>query len=153
MSVTQGARPLAVTPHPLSPSRRLLRGALGATIVVGSLVTWLGIPLFWIWVAAQFSDEHPLVYMIALAACPATMAAWGFMLYRLNATYVRLGPPEARTPPAARSAWLKSVSGERGRRRPTSLIDVSMALSVIIAVVAMAVWFFAFAENYVPFPR
>jgi hypothetical protein len=130
-----------------------VRASLAVTIVAGSLFTWLAIPLFWIWVAAQFTEEHPLVYMVALAACPATMAIWGFMLYRLNAMYVALGPPEERTQPAARSAWLKSVSGERGRRRPTSLIDTSMAVSVVIAVVVMAVWFFSVAESYVPFPR
>jgi hypothetical protein len=141
-----------VTPHPLPTGRRLLRAALAATIVVGSLFTWLGIPLFWIWVAAQFSEDHPLVYMIALAACPATMAAWGFMLYRLHATYVLMGPPPE-APPERRSAWLKSLSAERRRRTPASLIDVSMAASVVIAVVAMAIWFFGFAENYVPFPR
>ena len=152
MSVTEGARPFAVTPPPLPPGRRLLRAALAVTIVAGSLFTWLGIPLFWIWVAAQFSAEYPLVYMVALAACPATMAAWGFMLYRLNAVYVLMGPPpEAQ--PTRRSAWLGSVSGERGGRGPASLIDVSMAVSVLVALAAMAVWFFGFAENYVPFPR
>jgi hypothetical protein len=152
MSVTEGARPLAVTPYQLPPTRRLLRAALALTIVAGSLVTWLGIPLFWIWVAAQFSTEHPLVYMVALAACPATMAAWGFMLYRLHAVYVLMGPPPE-GPPERRSAWLKSLSAERRRRAPASLIDVSMAASVVIAIVAMAIWFFGFAENYVPFPR
>jgi hypothetical protein len=152
MSVSEGARPLAVTPHPLPLGRRVVRAALAVTIVVGSLFTWLGIPLFWIWVAAQLSDDYPLVYMVALAACPATMAAWGFMLYRLNAVYMLMGPPRE-GPPQRRSAWLKSVSGERGRRVPASLIDVSMAASVVIALAAMAVWFFGFAENYVPFPR
>jgi hypothetical protein len=152
MSVSQGARPLAVTPSEIPAGRHLLRGAIALTIVVGSLFTWLGIPLFWIWVAAQFSHEHPLVYVVALAACPATMAAWGFMLYRLNAAYVLMGPAQE-GPPERRSAWLKSLSAERRRRGPTSLIDVSMAASVLIAVLAMAIWFFGFAENYMPFPR
>ena len=142
MSVSEGARPVAV-----------LRAAVALTIVVGSLFTWIGLPLVWIWIASQLSDDYPMVYVVALAACPATMALWGFMLYRLNAVYVMLGPPEERHGDAARSAWLKSSSGERGRRAEASLIDMSMAASVLLAIIAMAVWFFFFAENYGITPR
>ena len=142
MSVIEGARPPAA-----------LRAAIAVTIVVGSLFTWVGLPLLWVWIASHLSDDYPMVYVVALAACPATMAAWGFMLYRLNAVYVSLSPPDERRP-AARSAWLRSSSSEaRDRRAPASLIDMSMAASVLIAIIAMAVWFFFFAENYGVMPR
>jgi hypothetical protein len=129
------------------------RAALAAVIVVGSLGMWLGIPAFWMWVAGQLTYEYPSIYMFALAACPLTMILWGWMLYRINRRYVELTPPPADAPGAQRSAWLTSVSGDRRpRRREASLLDVSMVVSVIIALSVMAVWFFAFAHNFGPLP-
>ena len=130
------------------------RAALACLIVVGSLVTWIGIPVFWIWVAGQLIDEYPSIYMLALGACPLTMIVWGWALYRINGIYIELAPPRADPPGTQRSAWLGSLSAERKpRRRQATLLDVSMIVSVIIALTAMAVWFFAFAHNSLPYPE
>jgi hypothetical protein len=115
---------------------------------------WLGIPVFWIWFAGQLIHEYPSVYMLALAACPLTMIVWGWLLYRLNAIYLELVPPPADAPGAQRSAWLGSLSAERRpRRHQVTLLDVSMVVSVIVAITVMAVWFFAFAHNIGPLPE
>jgi hypothetical protein len=132
----------------------MYRTALALVIVVGSLVMWIGIPILWIWIAGQLIDEYPSIYLLALAACPLTMILWGWALYRINAIYLELTPPPADAPGIQRSAWLGSLSGERKpRRRAASLLDVSMIISVIIALTAMAVWFFAFAHNTGPLPE
>jgi hypothetical protein len=129
------------------------RAALACVIVVGSLVFWIGIPLFWIWVAGQLIDEYPSIYLLALAACPLTMIAWGWVLYRVNLIYLGLAPPAPDTPGIQRSAWLGSLSDNRKpKRRQATLLDVSMIVSVIIALSAMAVWFFVFAHNSGPLP-
>jgi hypothetical protein len=129
------------------------RAALALTIIIGSLITWIGIPLFWIWVAGQLIDEYPSIYLLALAACPLTMILWGWVLYRINAIYLDLTPPPPDVPGIQRSAWLGSLSGERKpRRRQASLLDVSMIVSVIIALTVMAVWFFVFAHNPLVLP-
>ncbi len=131
----------------------MYRAALACVIVVGSLVFWIGIPLFWIWVAGQLIDEYPSIYLLALAACPLTMIVWGWILYRVNAIYVELTPPPPDAPGAQRSAWLGSLSGDRRpKRREASLLDVSMVVSVIIALTALTVWFFAFAHTTGPLP-
>ena len=129
------------------------RAALACVIVVGSLVFWIGIPLFWIWVAGQLIDEYPSIYLLALAACPLTMIIWGWMLYRVNVIYVELAPPRQDAPGTQRSAWLGSLSdNRRPKRREPTLLDVSMIVSVIVALTAMAIWFFVFAHNTGPLP-
>ena len=129
------------------------RAALGIVIVLGSLGMWLGIPAFWIWVAGQLIHEYPSIYMLALGACPLTMIVWGWLLYRINAVYAELTPPPPDAPGAQRSAWLGSLSAERRpRRRQPTLLDVSLVISVIVALTVMAVWFFAFAHNSGPLP-
>jgi hypothetical protein len=132
----------------------MYRGALACVIIIGSLVFWIGIPLFWLWVAGQLIHEYPSIYLLALAACPLTMIVWGWVLYRVNAIYVELTPPRRDAPGVQRSAWLGSLSGDRRpKRRQATLLDVSMIVSVIIALTAMAVWFFAFAHNTGPLPE
>ena len=130
------------------------RAALAFLIVAGSLGMWLGIPAFWIWLAGQLIHEYPSIYMVALAACPLTMIVWGWVLYRINVVYLELAPPPPDAPGAQRSAWLGSLSAERRpRRRQVTLLDVSMVISVIIAISVMFVWFFAFAHNTGPLPE
>jgi hypothetical protein len=132
----------------------MYRAALACVIVVGSLIFWIGIPLFWLWVAGRLIDEYPSIYLLALAACPLTMIVWGWVLYRVNRLYMELAPPPPDSPGVQRSAWLGSLSDNRTpRRRQVSLLDVSMVVSVIIALTAMMVWFFAFAHNAGPLPE
>jgi hypothetical protein len=132
----------------------VVRAALAITIVAGSLIMWIGIPLAWIWAAGQLSHDYPSIYMAALGGCPLTMIGWGWMLFRVNAVYQELAPPPPDAPGVQRSAWLGSMSGERRpRRRQASLLDLSMIVSVIIALTAMAVWFFAFAHTSGPVPE
>ena len=129
------------------------RTALACVIVVGSLLFWVGIPLFWIWVAGQLTAEYPSIYLFAAAACPLTMIGWGWILYRVNLIYVELAPPPPDSPGTQRSAWLGSLSdNRRPKRRQSTLLDVSMIVSVIIALTALAVWFFAFAHSAGPLP-
>jgi hypothetical protein len=132
----------------------MYRTALACVIVVGSLIFWVGIPLFWIWLAGRLAEEYPSIYLFAAAACPLTMIGWGWLLYRVNVIYLERTPPPADAPGAQRSAWLGSLSDNRKpKRRQPTLLDVSMIVSVIIALTAMAVWFFVFAHNSGPLPE
>jgi hypothetical protein len=128
--------------------KRALEALLVLLIFVGSLVLWLGIPAAWIWIASQLVADYPSIYAVALVACPSTMAGWGWVLYRLYAIYVDVhGEPEGER---QHTAWLKSLSSERGRRRPRTVLEISMTASVTIALLTMAIWFFFFAHNYGP---
>ena len=91
-----------------SLSHAVYRAALACVIVVGSLVFWIGIPLFWIWVAGQLTDEYPSIYLLAAAACPLTMIGWGWVLYRVNWSGLSTWPSCA--PSAPRSTWAAWVA-------------------------------------------
>jgi hypothetical protein len=128
-------------------STRLAEYLLVVLIFFGSLVMWIGIPLGWVWLAGQLAD-HPLeAYGMALFGCPVTMVLFGLVLARLNRVHLRITGGHASR---ARTAWLKSFSGERQARRPRTVLDTSMVVSVVIAIVAMAVWYFFFAHSYTP---
>jgi hypothetical protein len=128
-------------------STRVYEGMLVTAIFLGSLVLWLGIPFAWLWVVSRFADHYPDVYAGALFGCPVTMVLFGLLLVRLNAAHLRLTHAH---PGQARTAWLKSLSGDRRSRRPWTVLDTSMVISVVIALLTLAVWYFFFAHSYTP---
>ena len=80
-----------------------------------------------------------------MAACPLSMIAFAVVLSRLNGVYYDLRGREM--PEPARSAWLKAMSGERGKRRERTVLDVFMVVSAALALIALMVWLFAFAGS------
>jgi hypothetical protein len=129
-------------------TRALVIALLVAAVVLGSAFLWIGIPLLGLWLAGELTDTVTTFLLAILIAVPASMVAFGWLLYRLNALYEGLhGAPEG---PPARSAWLVSSSEERRELRrargPRTLIDVSMTASAVAALIIMAIWFFFLAE-------
>jgi hypothetical protein len=120
-------------------------------MIVGSLVLWIGIPVGWIVLASHLTDTSaPTLgpYVLVIFGIPVSMFLFGRFLYRLNALY---GDVTGNTPHVqARSAWLKSMRGERENTRPRTVLDVVMIASVSVAVVAFLIWFFFFAGSSLP---
>ena len=132
-----------------SLNERAFDALLVGAIFLGSLVLWIGIPLAWVWGASQLVSEYPVVYALAILGCPATMVAWAWVLHRLNAIHLDIAAPPDDLPGSQRAAWLKSLSGERGPvKRHLGVLEISSMISVVIAIVAIGVWFFFFAEMH-----
>jgi len=123
-----------------------------ATMGVGSILLWLGIPLGWILLASQLSNRYPRIYIIALVACPITMVAFGWFLVRVNGLYMALFPDRDQLPRRGRAAWMQSVGADASTRKPLPVLETCMAISVALAFVAFLVWFFFFAGSSLPNP-
>jgi hypothetical protein len=133
----------------------VLAALLAVAIVAGSGVLWIGIPFLGLWLAGRFTTTAEGFLFATLGGIPLAMVAFGWVLYRMNAVYVRVrGPGDA--PERQHSAWLVSLSDERGRSRraraPRRLIDVAMTVSLCIALVLMAIWFFFLSEMWLVNP-
>jgi hypothetical protein len=142
------------------PDRREVAGAvvtaaLAITIVVGSAVLWIGIPFAGLWLAGRFTTTAEGFLFATLGGIPIAMVAFGWVLYRVNALYVRSRGPEGSSE-RPHSAWLVSVSDERGRSRreraPRRLIDVAMTVSLTTALVLMVIWFFFLSQMWLVNP-
>jgi hypothetical protein len=132
-----------------------LAALLAVAIVVGSAVLWIGIPLAGLWLAGEFTTTATAFLFATLGGIPLAMVGFGWVLYRVNALYLRARGPEAGDA-RSRSAWLVSLSDERaGSRRaraPRRLIDVAMTVSLTAALILMAVWFFFFSKMWLVTP-
>jgi hypothetical protein len=134
----------------------LVTALLGLVIVVGSAVLWIGIPLLGLWLAGRLTTTAEGFLFATLGGIPVAMIAFGWVLYRVNALYMHSrGPRDAAE--RRHSAWNVSLSDERARSRreraPRRLIDVAMTVSLTIALVLMAIWFFFLSEMWLVNPR
>jgi hypothetical protein len=120
-------------------------------MAVGSVLLWIGLPVGWVWVASRtVKTSQPSLgpYLLVLFATPISMWICGKLLFKLNAVYSRVTGQtyEVRT----QLPWHKSMRGERGSGRPTTVLDLVMIVSVSLALTAFGVWFFFFAGSSIP---
>jgi hypothetical protein len=127
--------------------------ALGliAVMALGSVALWIGIPLGWIWLASRVANSsQPSMgpYAMIIVGIPVSMIVVGRFLSNVNRVYIRVtdSAPNVHIP----LPWLRSMSGERDVRYPLTMLDIVMIISVAIALVAMAIWFFFFAGSPLP---
>ena len=152
------AVPTSTTTRGRTRSRRerLLWSPVALVLVllmaVGSIVMWVGLPLGLLWLASALTESsRPSLgpYLLVLLGLPVGMIVVGKALGTLDRMHGRItgrlddGPQ--------RAAWLQSMRDERGaHRRTRSVLDTVMIVSVALALVAGAVWFFVFAGSSLP---
>jgi hypothetical protein len=122
-----------------------------AVMAVGSVVMWIGVPVGLIFLASRLADSpKPSMgpYVLILVGLPVGMMIVGKALGALDRYHGRITGLDDGKPQQA--AWMKSMRGERDRKRRRSVLDAVMMISVGVALVAAAVWFFAFAGSSLP---
>ena len=121
-----------------------------ALMAVGSVAMWLGVPLALVYVASKLADTpNPSMgpYLLIIVGLPIGMAVVGKGLGALNRAHVRLTGAET---DEYRPGWTRSMRGERRVDRRNGVLDRVMILSVAVAGLVFAIWFFAFAGSSLP---
>jgi hypothetical protein len=128
------------------------RGAGSALLVVlmavGSVVMWIGVPVFWLWLASRIHESSQPsfgIYLLVLVGIVVTMAAVGRLLGWVNRRHMALTGRLPRR--REQTVWLKSMRGERVTEREHGILATVMAWSVGVALVLFGIWFFLFAEG------
>ncbi|MGH2947386.1 MAG: hypothetical protein ACRDPC_14230 [Solirubrobacteraceae bacterium] len=119
-------------------------------MAVGSVIMWLGVPLGLIYLASKLADTpNPSLgpYLVVIVGLPIGMAVVGKGLGWLDRLHTRV--TGAHVDPY-RPGWTRSMRGERTTTRRGGVLDKVMIVSVAIALVAFAVWFFGFAGSSLP---
>lgn len=123
---------------PTPPHQRSRDGPAAAFLLVlmaaGSLALWIGVPAGCLWVASKLADSLAGHFVIALPMTLVGMVLWGAGLFWLNGLYLRV-------------AGFWEEDGDEPPRRLRGPLEPLLVGSLAIALVALFVWFFAFAEN------
>ena len=123
---------------------------LVALMAVGSVVMWIGVPFGLIYLASKLADTpNPSMgpYLVVLIGLPIGMAVVGKGLGALNRAHTRLTGAEVDD---YRPGWTRSKRGERTVERRGGVLDRVMIISVVVAGLVFAVWFFGFAGSSLP---
>jgi len=127
-------------------------GVVVAIMVLGAFSMWTLIPFGWIWIGSKLSHTQQPEggpYLIVFIGIVCSIIAMAWVLSRLNRLYVRL-TGSAELPERYLPAWRKSLSDEREGPHRMSVLEGVILLSVLLALVAMAFWFFLIAGSPVP---
>ena len=124
-------------------------GVVVAVMVLGAFSMWTVIPFGWIWIGSKLAHTQQPEggqYLIVFIGIVSSIIAMAGVLSRLNRLYVRLtGSHEL--PQRYLPAWRKSLSDEREIPHGMSVLEAVILLSVLLAALAMAVWFFLLAGS------
>jgi hypothetical protein len=144
----------------MNPDRPRGARAIATRVLLGALTTlvsvnlWTGGPLLALWVGSRIQASVGQPSMAAIGATVGILLVESFVLYKLltylNVAYYRAIGRRIRR---RQTPWLKSQSGERGSttaRQPLSATERIVVASVVLAVLALEVWFFAFAHYTLP---
>jgi hypothetical protein len=121
---------------------RLAAGFLLALMAVGSLVLWIGVPAGCLYAAGQLTETAAEHFLLALPMTLAAMMLFGWLLFWINGIYMRVSGVIR-----ASSAEPEEADEEEERRVQRGPLELFLVVSLVIALVALCIWFFAFAEN------
>jgi len=127
-------------------ARQAAIAGLGATMAVGSVALWTVVPAGVLWLASRLSAASGhLTLGICLAvavAIPTAIALGGQALVGVERVYMRVTGTIAT--PRVVPGWRRSLS-DSDALGPASVLEKLMVASVLLALVALATWFVAFA--------
>jgi hypothetical protein len=132
-------------------ARRIAATGIAGVMLVAAFSLWTVIPLGWIWVGSKLSKtQAPSAgpYMLVFFGIVISIVVVVFVLAWLNRLYEALiGTTEVQV---ERVRLWRSLSDERRPRHRWSVMEVVLLASVLVAFLAMGVWFFVLAGSPLP---
>ena len=123
-----------------------------AVMVLGAFSMWTVIPWGWIWIGSMITDtQQPSggPYTLVFVGIVCSIIAMGWVLSWLNRLYVRI-TGTTKLPSRYLPAWRKSLSDERPGRGGMNVLEAVILASVLLAGVAMFIWFLFAAGSPLP---
>jgi hypothetical protein len=134
--------------HRDGPVRGLAASVVFVAMLVAALSLWTAVPLSWIYIASkvshtQFPSEGPYFVVAAGFVISVLVIAW--LIGRLNRLYIQITGTNRLAP--MRPTWLKSLRDTSPEKGTTTVVEAVLMGSVLLALVAMTIWFFLLAGS------
>ena len=138
-----------------STVRSLGRNVAAATVFLAMLLAafalWTLIPLGWVYIASKLAhSQFPSIgpYMIVIVGIIVTVLFDAWLIGRLNDLYVRVTGSNRLV--QSRPGWLKSMRDTGPVQNSVSVVEAVMMSSVMLAALALVIWFFVLAGSPIP---
>jgi hypothetical protein len=134
--------------HRGGPVRGLAGSLVFVVMLMAALSLWTAIPLSWIYIASklshtQFPSQGPYFVVAAGIIISIFFVAW--LIGRLNRLYIQITGTNRLAP--IRPAWLKSMRDTSSAAGTTTVVEAVLMGSVMLALVALTIWFFLLAGS------
>jgi uncharacterized membrane protein YbhN (UPF0104 family) len=120
-------------------------------MLLAALSLWTLIPLSWVYIGSklsetQFPSSGP--YAIVAIGILLSIAITAWLIARLNQLYMNVTGTNRLSP--MRPTWLKSMRDSSGPQGNTTVVEAVLMGSVMLAALALTVWFFFLAGSPLP---
>ena len=137
--------------HTVNAGRGLAAGVVFVAMLVAAFALWTAIPLVWIYIASkvshtQFPSGGPYAVVAGGILVSVLIDAW--LIGRLNSLYVRLTGTNRLHP--IRPTWLRSMRDTSPVANSVTVVEAVMMASVLLAAVALTLWFFFLSGSPIP---
>jgi hypothetical protein len=142
---------MAANTHIHNPARGLAAGLVFLAMLLAAFALWTAIPLSWVYIASklsqtQFPSGGPYAVVAVGILVSILVVAW--LIGRLNDLYVRITGTNRLAP--IRPAWLKSMRDTGSIQSNVTVVEAVLMSSVMLAALALTVWFFLLAGSPIP---
>lgn len=137
--------------HAHGPAQSLAAAFVFLAMLLAAFSLWTAIPLSWVYIASklshtQFPSGGP--YAIVAIGIIASVLIVAWLIGRLNNLYIRLTGTNRLAP--IRPSWLKSMRDTSSMRGSVTVVEAVLMSSVLLAALALTVWFFLLAGSPIP---
>lgn len=137
--------------HTHVASRGFAAGVVFVAMLLAAFSLWTVIPLSWVYIASkvshtQFPSEGPYFVVAAGIIVSVLFVAW--LIGRLNRLYIQITGTNRLAP--MRPTWLKSMRDTSAATGTTTVVEAVLMGSVMLAALALTIWFFFVAGSPIP---
>jgi hypothetical protein len=139
------------TQTPKRKQHRIAAAFVAAVMLLAALSLWTVIPLAWLWIGSQLAaTQFPSLgpYAVTLAGVIVSILIVAWLLGLMNEAYLSL--TGTRTVAPIRMGWMKSLRDSEKSDEPPSVLETVIVGSVVIAFIALVVWFLTSAGSSLP---
>lgn len=142
---------MASNAHTHGPARGLAAAVVFVAMLLAAFALWTAIPLSWVYIASkvshtQFPSGGP--YAVVAVGILATVLIDAWLISRLNRLYIRITGTNRLAP--MRPTWLRSMRDTAPVQGSVTVVEAVLMGSVMLAALALTVWFFLLAGSPIP---
>jgi hypothetical protein len=142
---------MAANPHSHSMGRSMAASLVFVAMLLAALSLWTALPVTWLYIGSkvsktQFPAETPYAVVIVGLILSIVLVAW--LISRLNRLYVEITGTNRLAP--MRPAWMRSMRDTSAPVGTTTVVEAVLMGSVLLASLALSVWFFLLAGSPIP---
>jgi hypothetical protein len=126
---------------------RVAAAFLLVVLFAGTLVLWIGIPVLCLWSASKFTNSIASHFLVATPMTLLSMGAFAWCLYWVDRLYLRVTGAYDQEPYDPELDDPDDLDDDEDLHVPRGPLEPMLIASLILGIIALFIWFFAFAEN------